>query len=221
MIRRSGHSSPGRHLTVRGREGMTLIEILLAIAVLVIGIVGLLPVFYAGLSRTKGTVQDTTAALVVQSVIEGVRNSMRQDSYSATERAASPPDNLVEYWHAGVKTGVFFKLPHTGDMRGTGPFEIEIPTSAVDSAGAAHPFAGPVFRLTGTEAGANELAITDNSKDQIGTYEFNFKIRPTSEPHIDNVYEVVVRVYRNYDDDDDAEKRESLIQEVHFIVAGN
>lgn len=212
----------------RRQGGMTLIEILLAIAVLVIGIVGLLPVFYAGLTKTGQTVTTSASAIITSSVIESVRQSMRLDTYTATERGSTDQANLVQYWHDGAATDIYFPLPHTGDKRGDAPhssvgpsWEIEIPTSALTSGGGSHPLSGPVFKLGGS--GALAIKTTDVDKDQIGTYSFNFKIRPTGEPHIDNVYEFVVRVYRNYDDALSASdgNRDNLVQEVHFIVAGN
>lgn len=215
----------------RPQAGMTLIEILLAIAVLVIGIVGLLPVFLAGLSNTGKAVTKSASTVIINSVAESVRHSMRSDSFTTTERLSGT--NRVQYWHDGVATGLYFQLPQTGSARGLGvPFEFEVPFTATDSLGA--PIKTPaerVFRLGGGTGGAYDLPVTDTSKDNLGTYSFNFKVRATSEPHIDNVYEFVVRCYRNYDPSldtagagvSDAERwnRDNLKQEVHFLVTGN
>jgi type II secretory pathway pseudopilin PulG len=204
---------------------MTLIEILLAIAVLVIGIVGLLPIFIAGLSKGGKSVTKSASTIIVNSVAESIRQSMRNDEFTTSERSSGT--NLVEYWHDGVKTGLFFRLPPTGDARPVGPEAYEVPFDAVDSGGALLAPRERVFRMGGGDGGPLDLPVTDTEKDQLATYSFNFKVRITSEPHIDNVYEFVVRVYRNYDAALDvagatgAWNQENLVQEIHFMVTGN
>lgn len=206
----------------RRNDGLTLIEILLAIAVMVIGIVGLLPMFYAGLDKTKKSVQDTASAVIISSVVDGLTQSMRLDTYTTAEQKKGR--NWVNYHHDGVTKDLFFELPHTGLKVGKMPpgFAVEVPKTATVGAPGGAPSGLEVFTLGGATIPGFPLNITATNvdKDQLKTYQFNFTVRPTSRPHLDNVYEFVVRVYRNYRPGagDNADR---LIQEVHHIVAGN
>ena len=204
------------------QTGLTLIEILLAISVLVIGIVGLLPMFYAGLAKTKSSVQLSTAAVITSSVTESIKQSMRADTFTSSEQASGK--NWVQYWHSGGPRDLFFQLPQTGSLLGDPPYAVEVPGDAVDSPGGSK-VGFDVFGLGAKESAGYPLNIptTNPEKDQLSSYQFNFRIRPTSKPHLDNVYEFVIRVYRNFQPTDPkGDGNESrLIQEVHLIVAGN
>ena len=63
-------SRPGR--TIRGR-GFSLIEILIAMAVLVIGMVGVLAVFSSAVGLHKRGVDQTSAALLAETILEGAQ----------------------------------------------------------------------------------------------------------------------------------------------------
>lgn len=217
------------HQCIRRQAGLTLIEILLAIAVLVIGIVGLLPMFYAGLDKTKSSVQMSTAAVIVSSVTESIKQSMRLDTFDSAEQ--SKGENWVRYWHTGGPKEVYFQLPETGSnigflnkKAGKAGFAVEVPKNAkTKPLGGGSPVGFEVFTLGGAESPGfpMNIPVTNVDKDQLKSYQFNFLVRPTSKPHLDNVYEFVIRVYRNFlpgAKDDNASR---LIQEVHLIVSGN
>ncbi|MBN4054993.1 hypothetical protein JYT15_00630, partial [Acidimicrobium ferrooxidans] len=207
----------------------TLIEILLAIAVLVIGIVGLLPMFYAGLYKTKVSVQLSTAAVVISSVTESIKQSMRLDAFDSKEQAKG--ENWVQYWHAGAPKDVYFQLPETGTnlgflnkKAGDKGFHVEVPKDArTGPLGGGASVGLEVFPMGGERSAGFPMNIppTNVEKDQLKTYQFNFMVRPTSHPHLDNVYEFVIRVYRNYRKGDPKGNEKQLIQEVHLIVSGN
>ena len=57
----------------RSRRGFTLLEILIAIVVLVLGITGIVALFPTAIGSSRATVQDTYAAAIGQSVIDALR----------------------------------------------------------------------------------------------------------------------------------------------------
>ena len=60
-----------------GRSGFTILEILIATAILVIGLVGVLALFPAGIFVGKEVVEDSTAIALGRSVADSIRSSMR------------------------------------------------------------------------------------------------------------------------------------------------
>ncbi len=59
------------------KSGFTLIEILIALVVLFIGIVGIIALFPIGIESTKQSVQDTNAALIAESIHHAIIIAMR------------------------------------------------------------------------------------------------------------------------------------------------
>jgi len=61
----------------RSNRGLTLIEILIAIIVLMVGLVGILALFPVGIHSTKETEEDSNAAIVADSVGQALQAGMR------------------------------------------------------------------------------------------------------------------------------------------------
>lgn len=91
-----------RHFA-RGRRAFTIIEILIAIVVLVLGITGIVALFPTAIESGNQTVEDTYAATVTQSVVDAISVGIRESRYS--HRA--PATNRV--W-------TYFLLNHDGVM---------------------------------------------------------------------------------------------------------
>ena len=64
-----------------GRSGMTLIEILLALIVMVLGVLGILALFPPAMESAKESMEETNAAIVGESVAQGLTNAMRLSVY--------------------------------------------------------------------------------------------------------------------------------------------
>src|SRR5215470_15065722 len=73
--------------TSPSERGMTLIEILLALIVMVLGVLGVLAVFPVAMESAKESMEETNAALVGESVAQGLTNGMRLAYYdTVTQR---------------------------------------------------------------------------------------------------------------------------------------
>lgn len=72
---------------MKNRKGFTLVEILLALAILGIGLVGLLSVFVVGGNSIRHTVEKTEASFIAQLVIEDLKRQGQTDPTSLS----SPP----------------------------------------------------------------------------------------------------------------------------------
>ncbi len=66
------------------RRGMTLIEILLALIVMVLGVLGILRLFPPAMELARESMEETNAALVGESVAQALTNSMRLSVYDTT-----------------------------------------------------------------------------------------------------------------------------------------
>lgn len=71
------------------RRGLTLIEILIALIVLMVGLVGIFALFPVGMRSTQESVEDSTAALLAESVHHAIVAGMR------SSRPASGPADRV------------------------------------------------------------------------------------------------------------------------------
>lgn len=64
-------------MRMRGRRGLTLIEILIALIILMVGLVGIFALFPVGIRSTQESVEDSTAALVAESFHHALIAAMR------------------------------------------------------------------------------------------------------------------------------------------------
>ncbi|MEE8143529.1 MAG: hypothetical protein V3T77_10555 [Planctomycetota bacterium] len=64
-------------MTETRNQGFTILEILLAVAILVIGLFGVLALFLAAIESGKATIQDTNAILIAQSVEQTLRQGLQ------------------------------------------------------------------------------------------------------------------------------------------------
>jgi prepilin-type N-terminal cleavage/methylation domain-containing protein len=83
-----------------GDAGFTILEILVATAILVIGLVGVLALFPAGIGVGKEVVEDSTAITLARSVADAIRSGMR--------------NNLRVETRTGGVTFTYFIFKHDG-----------------------------------------------------------------------------------------------------------
>lgn len=76
-------------------KGFTLVEILLALAILGIGLVSILSVFAVGTNSVRRTVAMTEASFIGQMVIE----DFKRQAYSNPSSYSVPEDDIVRYYH--------------------------------------------------------------------------------------------------------------------------
>jgi prepilin-type N-terminal cleavage/methylation domain-containing protein len=75
----------------RGRAGFTLIEILIAITILVIGVVGIIALFPSTIESASRVVEDTYSATIVQSVVNSLAAAQRDGRIYPTVKLSPTP----------------------------------------------------------------------------------------------------------------------------------
>lgn len=135
-------------MTKRRDVGFTLVEILIAMAVFLIGVVAIIGVFPEGLRTTSKSVDDTVAGYVVQSVRDAIVDALRRNVVDEEEPGG---DTNQAYWvrwfHDGLPaTGATFRLARTF------PIDAADPTAWGDAAGTRYNM--PDY-FKGAAAGAN------------------------------------------------------------------
>ncbi len=98
-----------RRGTGRGSAGFTLVEVLIAMAILGIGLLATAPLVAQGIQRGAQARKLTTAQLLGQELLERLRAEIRYDS----DAASSPALAAADAWKFDV-------LPHAPDL-GTDP----------------------------------------------------------------------------------------------------
>ncbi len=73
---------------MRRNAGFTLIEILIAMVILMVGLIGILAVFPAALKAANQAVQDTYAAAIAQSVVDAIHLGLRSSQASFEDGTA-------------------------------------------------------------------------------------------------------------------------------------
>ncbi|NUM35274.1 MAG: prepilin-type N-terminal cleavage/methylation domain-containing protein [Candidatus Brocadiae bacterium] len=179
-------------------KAFTLIEILIAMSILIVGLVGVLALFPVGLNATKKAIEDTNAALIADSVYSALRAAAQQtapnnklrfffDGINKDEVAFPAAKNFTE----GDLRGNYFGIPRHGGAYTTAP-------AAIDANYTPDPLTD-VCRMARPQ-GANEpynIAV-DNDQDegQLRQYSFHVQISyPTANPK--SLYDVVIRIYRS------------------------
>lgn len=111
--------------------GFTLVEILIAMAVFLIGVVAIIGVFPEGLKTTSKSVDDTVAGYVVQSIRDALVDSIRRNVNDVEEPAGDTDQAYwVRWFHDGLPaTGATYRLPRTF------PCDAEDPTQWGDAVG--------------------------------------------------------------------------------------
>lgn len=93
--------------------GFTLVEILIAMAVFLIGVVAIIGVFPEGLKTTSKSVDDTVAGYVVQSIRDALVDSIRRN-VKDVENDNADDGYWVRWFHDGLPaTGATYRLPRT------------------------------------------------------------------------------------------------------------
>ncbi|MBI4583640.1 MAG: hypothetical protein HY717_06430 [Planctomycetes bacterium] len=82
--------------------GFTILEILIASAVLVIGLVGVLALFPAGIASGRRVVEDSTAIAIARSVADAIRSGMRNHLRVRQVTGATAYTHFI-FHHDGVK----------------------------------------------------------------------------------------------------------------------
>ncbi len=143
-----------------GWPGFTLVEILVAVGVLMVAFLGVITVYLVGYGDISESGRDTAAAVLAQSLVEGMRNQPAAlltgldgvDTANATPCPANPPriNALCTNWVAQVQ--------------GTPPFPLVLPGGQGRIAVAAIPNAITLNRititLTWTEPGRGGRQLT-------------------------------------------------------------
>lgn len=102
-------------------KGLTLIEILIAIIVLMVGLVGVLALFPTGIKSTKETAEDSNTAVLADSVSQALQAAMRMPSVDTiqgieTTKVRMSHDGLPLYKDSAIGGGsqecvYTFRLP--------------------------------------------------------------------------------------------------------------
>lgn len=103
----------------RRDRGMTLLEILLSLLVLVLGVMGVLALFPPGIQSATESMEDTNAAVIAESVAHALTNSMRfavQDPNTKAWRVVFTHDLGAKNT---VKVKYEFELPLLADPSAT------------------------------------------------------------------------------------------------------
>jgi type II secretory pathway pseudopilin PulG len=85
------------------KAGFTILEILIAIVILVLGISGIIALFPTAIESGNQTVQDSYAAQITQSVVDGIAVGIRESRYRVED--SSNPKRVWNYFifdHDGV-----------------------------------------------------------------------------------------------------------------------
>lgn len=108
----------------RQQSGLTLIEILIALIVLMIGLVGVLSMFPTGISSSSESVEDRIAAQLADSVVQALSIAMRE---ATPEDRPSGTPARVRPRHDGLPPNYEFSLPLPQDPPPAKPREVAYP----------------------------------------------------------------------------------------------
>lgn len=159
------------------RAGFTMVEILIAIMVLLVGLVGILVLFPVGINAARLAAQDSMGGVIAESVEEALIDAM----HSATVYGASAYDRIeVALIHAGVPS-----------VTGSDIYRFPLPSNVGDSADHPTGSPSPIFLLR-----PSDLAFSnqDLSRDPFGQYSYQFRVIRRSA----NLFEYWITAYRNY-----------------------
>jgi len=95
--------SPPVASTVR-RDGFTILEIMIATAILTLGLVGILALFPVAIFYGKQIIEQSTAVVIAESVAEGIREGMRNSLRSVNR--GNVTNHYFVFKHDGVKDAI-------------------------------------------------------------------------------------------------------------------
>jgi type II secretory pathway pseudopilin PulG len=191
----------------------TLIEILIAVAIVVIGLVGIMAVFPVGIEANKVAMIDTACATLANSL----RNAIVASVQSSPPVAGLVPPVVVR--HDGIPTIPLFNLdinPIPNSDSGVAINWYDVGTSSSPGAGV---LAIPSYFIGVGSSGANDIIVFDS---QAPTHPYNNRTGPGLEnqlsfkillrkyavtlPYIgggtripfENLFELQIEIYRNF-----------------------
>ena len=181
------------------KNAFTLVEILLAMSVLIVGLAGILSLFPVGLNATKKAIEDTNAALIADSVYSALRAAAQQTLPGTQLRFFfdGMKDNQIAF-PSGTKTfkegdlrNLSFGIPAHGGNYTQAPIAIANYTVTLGTADYCKLAKG-----AGVTGESYNITI-DNTQDeaQLTQYSFNIQISyPPDNPK--SLYDVVIRIAR-------------------------
>jgi prepilin-type N-terminal cleavage/methylation domain-containing protein len=173
------------------RRGFTLLEILLALAVLLVGLVGILTLFPVGIRSVGESTMDTMAAIVAESVQQALMKAMRMPGTPGATRR-------ITVYHDGFPpTGLTFDLPPATQAGTT--FYVAPGTPQTTPFGANTIFTlgtDPTILATYDQivSGSSGGARLDPSE---GYRQYQFSIDVRRVPN-EALFEFTIHVYRNF-----------------------
>ena len=170
------------------QRGFTILEILIALVVLGIGILGIVALFPVGIKSTSGSVNDSNAAMLADSVYSALLSAFRTSSPEAVDPA-------VRICHDGCPASqnysYAFNRPTTPNPAGP---PVVVPTAGQGTDPTAMVFLlgrDPLF-----SAALNNIRTTRG--EQVNIYDqFSWRlevIRPTTAP----LFNVRIEIFKNF-----------------------
>lgn len=194
----------------RKHSGFTLIEILIAIGILVVGLGGILVLFPAGLTSTKKAIEETQATLLAESIHSSFMSSIQ----ILNSQPVNVSKGKFKFFYDGINAQTDFRLPvevnnngeaivdGDGFMQPLGFFDTD---KSNDSTFIPGILDGNVRCNLGTgfQAGnASTLPYNvtiSNEDNHISQYQFTIEIQsPTAEKQTPNtLFDVIIRIFRS------------------------
>lgn len=162
---------------VWSQRGLTLIEILIAIIVLMIGVVGILALFPSAIKTTRYSVEDTVSATIAESVADALTIAMRSGTPENAKESKPAEATLV---HDGLPNSSYtFALPLPQDPA---PAQLRVfahPAPDPRDVSSPRPSLSDVFKLGGTDFIKDVVDDIKKGPDPTETYNqyaFSFTI---------------------------------------------
>lgn len=197
------------------QNGFTLMEILIAMSILIVGLVGILSLFPVGLSATKKAIEDTNAALIAESLYASLRAAAKKtvpgdnlyfffDGMSVTSDANKFPPGGKKFKHTDL-TGKVFGIPKhcitnvntaatdVSDISAYQVIEYENIAGVWVSKGTIKEIAFAKLARGGSDP--FDVTLSNKDQGQLKQYSYNIEISyPTGNPK--GLYNVVIRIAR-------------------------
>jgi len=165
----------------RKQRGFSLIEILIATAIMVVGLLGVLALLRAGIHSTKEAIEDSNAAIIAESAISSLQASLQQ----------LPPTqgSQLEFFHDGISINANkFDRPTTGESLYI-PGGIGAPNTPTEFCRVGEGVNGS----TPSDFPFNTTIANDDPKI-LRQYDFNIEITPATEAN--DLFDVIIRIRR-------------------------